>query len=57
MLVDEYWEEFSEWIQQFYINDNFMHGTETSDNGYLEGDELLEYIDEKWKQFLTKYGY
>ena len=56
--VDEqYGEEFSKWVQQFYINDNYMHGTETIDKGYLEGRKLEEYVDEKWKQFLTKYGY
>lgn len=57
LFVEQYWEEFSEWVQQFYINDNYMHGTETVDKGYLEGNELQEYVDEKWKQFLTKYGY
>lgn len=56
-MVEQYWGEFSKWIQQFYINDNYMHGIETVDKGYLEGNELQEYVDKKWKQFLTKYGY
>jgi hypothetical protein len=34
-----------------------MHGVETIDKGYLEGNELIQYVDEKWKQFLGKYGY
>jgi len=57
LLIEQYWEEFSKWVQQFYINDNYIHGTETVDKGYLEGRELEDYVDEKWKQFLTKYGY
>jgi hypothetical protein len=57
LLVEQYWEEFSKWVQQFYIYDNYMHGIETIDKGYLEGRELEDYVNEKWKQFLTKYGY
>jgi len=57
LLRDEYQEEFSDWVNQFYTNRNFMHGVETIDKGYLEGNELIQYVDEKWKQFLGKYGY
>ena len=57
LLYEQYGDEFREWVQQFYYDDNYMHGTETIDKGYLEGRELQEYANEKWKEFLTKYGY
>jgi len=57
LLIEDYWEEFSEWVKQFYTDDNYMHGAKTIDKGYLEGNELQEYVEDKWKQFLTKYGY
>lgn len=57
LLYKQYGEEFQDWIKQYYINDNYIHGVETTDKGYLVGKELDEYVKDKWKQFLTKYGY
>jgi hypothetical protein len=35
----------------------YFDGVETSDRGYLTDKEFDEWKDEKWKQFLNKYGY
>jgi predicted Zn-dependent protease len=35
----------------------YFDGVKTSDRGYLTDGEFDVWKDEKWKQFLNKYGY
>lgn len=57
LLYEEYGEEFIQWYMKTFDVKLYFDGVKTSDRGYLTDGEFDEWKDEKWKQFLTKYGY
>ena len=57
LLWEEYGEEYVQWYKKTFDVKLYFDGAETSDRGYLTDREFDEWKDEKWKQFLTRYGY
>lgn len=49
--------KYTQWYMKTFDVKLYFDGAETSDRGYLTDREFDEWREEKWKQFLSKYGY